>query len=104
MRIDVLTLFPEMFAGVLSSSILRRAREAVRDPATGAVRPPVVSYHLHDIRAYTADKHSKVDQPPFGGGPGMVMQCQPVWDAVRAARGRPAGRRPACSSPPPASR
>ncbi len=99
MRIDVLTLFPEMFAGVLSSSILKRAGEPVRDPATGAVRPPVVSYHLHDIRRWTTDKHGKVDQPPFGGGPGMVLQCQPVWDAVRAVeamdpatRGRPAAR------------
>lgn len=88
MRIDVLTLFPEMFAGVLDSSILKRAAEPVRLPGTGAgtdqVRPPAVSYHLHDIRAYTTDKHGKVDQPPFGGGPGMVMQCGPVWDAVRA--------------------
>jgi len=88
MRIDVLTLFPEMFGSVLGSSILKRAAETVTDPAApddrSRDRPPVVSYHLHDIRAYTADKHQKVDQPPFGGGPGMVIQCQPVWDAVRA--------------------
>ena len=71
MRIDVLTLFPAMFEGVLGASILKRAGEA------GAV-----AYHLHDIRAHTADKHGKVDQPPFGGGPGMVMQCQPVWDCL----------------------
>ena len=84
MRIDVLTLFPEMFAGVLGSSIVKRAADAVRDPATGDVRPPVASYHLHNLRDWTTDKHHKVDQPPFGGGPGMVIQCQPVWDAVRA--------------------
>jgi tRNA (guanine37-N1)-methyltransferase len=85
MRIDVLTLFPEMFPAVLGSSILKRAAEAVKHPKDHAeVRAPVVSYHVHDIRAYTQDKHGKVDQAPFGGGPGMVMQCQPVWDAAVA--------------------
>ncbi len=79
LRIDVLTLFPEMFDSVLGSSILKRA---ARDDE---VRPAPVSYHLTNIRDYTADKHGKVDQPPYGGGPGMVMQCQPVWDAVAAA-------------------
>lgn len=90
MRIDVLTLFPEMFRGVLGSSILKRAAEPIVDPKTKdsaapIVREPVVSYHLHDIRDHTTDKHGKVDQAPFGGGPGMVMQCQPVWDCVQAA-------------------
>lgn len=90
MRIDVLTLFPEMFRGVLGSSILKRAAEPIVDPktkdsASPIVREPVVSYHLHDIRDHTTDKHGKVDQAPFGGGPGMVMQCQPVWDCVQAA-------------------
>lgn len=85
MRIDVLTLFPEMFAGVLGSSILKRAAEPVSLPdRPEQVRPPVVSYHLHNIRDYTTDKHQKVDKPPYGGGPGMVIQCQPVWDAVQA--------------------
>jgi tRNA (guanine37-N1)-methyltransferase len=100
MRIDVLTLFPQMFAGVLGASILKRAAEPIVDPKTKdtsepVVRPPVVSYHLHDIRDYTTDKHGKVDQAPFGGGPGMVMQCQPVWDcvvAVEAMDARPATR------------
>ena len=71
MRIDVLTLFPAMFRGVLDASILQRAADA-----------HAVAYHLHDIRRHTDDKHGKVDQPPFGGGPGMVMQCQPVWDCL----------------------
>lgn len=89
MRIDVLTLFPEMFAGVLDSSILRRASRELPDPAAPddpeRVRAAVVSYHLHNIRDHSADaKHAKVDSPPYGGGPGMVMQCQPVWDAVAA--------------------
>jgi tRNA (guanine37-N1)-methyltransferase len=71
MRIDVLTLFPEMFAGVLASSILKRAQEKTR-----------VSFHLHQLRDYTTDPHKKVDDRPFGGGPGMVIMCQPVIDAV----------------------
>jgi tRNA (guanine37-N1)-methyltransferase len=73
MRIDVLTLFPEMFAGVLASSILKRAADK-----------GLVSYHLHQLRDYTQDPHRKVDDRPYGGGPGMVLLCQPVIDAVRA--------------------
>ena len=99
MRIDVLTLFPEMFVGVLGSSILKRAAEYVPDPSDpqneSKSRPPVVEYHLTDIRDYTENKHGKVDRPPFGGGPGMVMQCQPIWDAVMAVEAqdaRPATR------------
>jgi tRNA (guanine37-N1)-methyltransferase len=91
MRIDVLTLFPEMFQGVLGSSILKRAAQPVADAADPTkIRPPVVSYHLTNIRDYSADKHQKVDQSPYGGGPGMVIQCQPVWDAVRAVEGQEA--------------
>jgi len=73
LRIDVLTLFPEMFPAVFSASILGRAREA-----------GLVSYHTHDIRDFTEDKHNRVDDRPFGGGPGMVMMCQPVFDCVSA--------------------
>lgn len=76
MRIDVLTLFPGMFDGILSASILGRAAVDTAD------RPAPVQYHVTDIRDHTRDRHGKVDQPPYGGGPGMVMQCQPVWDAV----------------------
>jgi tRNA (guanine37-N1)-methyltransferase len=86
MRIDVVTLFPGMFGSVLGSSILERAAKPVANPADpGDVRAPVVSYHLHDPRAFTTDKHGKVDQSPYGGGPGMVLQCQPVYDCVAAA-------------------
>ena len=84
MRIDLLSLFPEMFPPVLGASILGRAPEA-----------GIVSYHLHDIRDWTRDKHRKVDDRPFGGGPGMVMMCQPLVDAVEAverADERPARR------------
>ena len=75
MRIDVLTIFPDLFTGFLSTSIPANAIEA------GAL-----SCHAHDIRAYTENRHRKVDDRPFGGGPGMVMMCQPIWDAVAAAR------------------
>ncbi len=73
MRIDVLSLFPEMFAPVLSASIPGRAQAA-----------GLVEFNLVNIRDYTENKHQKVDDRPFGGGPGMVMMCQPVWDAVLA--------------------
>jgi len=69
MRIDVLTLFPEMFESPLSHSILKRAREA-----------GVVEIVLTNIRDFSKDKHKKVDDRPYGGGPGMVMMCQPVFD------------------------
>ncbi len=68
MRIDVLTLFPEMFESPLSHSILRRAREK-----------EIVEIALSNIRDYAEDKsYHKVDDKPYGGGPGMVMMCQPV--------------------------
>jgi tRNA (guanine37-N1)-methyltransferase len=71
MRIDILTLFPEMFAGVLGTSIPKRAAEK-----------GLVSYHLTNIRYFAVDKHKSVDDKPFGGGPGMVMLCQTIFDAV----------------------
>lgn len=74
MRIDILTLFPEMFPDVLSASIPGRAAEG-----------GFAEYHLHDIREHADNKHRKVDDRPFGGGPGMVMMCQPLHDAVIAA-------------------
>lgn len=73
MRIDILTLFPEMFPGVLDASILGRAAQA-----------NLVEFHLHNIRDWADNKHAKVDDRPFGGGPGMVMMCQPLYDAVMA--------------------
>jgi len=84
LRIDLLSIFPEVFEPVLGSSIGGRARTA------GAVE-----WFAHDIRDYTTDKHQRVDDRPFGGGPGMVMSCQPVWDAVAAVEAmdaRPAAR------------
>lgn len=73
MRIDVLTLFPEVMQPYLSASILGRAQAA-----------GIVDIHLHQLRDWSTDPHHKVDDRPFGGGPGMVLTCQPVMDAVEA--------------------
>ncbi|MEC5422715.1 tRNA (guanosine(37)-N1)-methyltransferase TrmD [Virgibacillus sp. C22-A2] len=73
MHIDVLTLFPEMITGVFNSSILKKAHEKER-----------YSYNLVNIRDYTENKHKKVDDYPYGGGAGMVLTPQPVFDAVDA--------------------
>jgi tRNA (guanine37-N1)-methyltransferase len=70
MRIDILTLFPEMFESPLAHSIIKRAREA-----------EIVEITLTNIRDFTSDKYRKVDDKPYGGGPGMVMMAQPVFDA-----------------------
>lgn len=73
MRVNVLTLFPEMFTAVTESSILGRAGEK-----------GILDIKLINIRDYTLDKHRKTDDTPFGGGPGMVMTAQPVFDALRS--------------------
>lgn len=71
MRIDVLTLFPEVMQPYLAASILGRAQAA-----------GIVEIHTHQLREYSEIPHKKVDDRPFGGGPGMIMACQPVCDAV----------------------
>lgn len=73
MRIDILTLFPEMFADVLHTSILGRACEN-----------GILDFRLHNIRDYSASKHKNTDDYPFGGGAGMVMMAQPVYDCLDA--------------------
>ena len=75
MRIDVFTIFPEYLSGPLGLSLIGRARE--RD---------LVDLRLHDPRDHTDDRHRTVDDTPFGGGPGMVMRPEPLFDAVEAAR------------------
>jgi tRNA (guanine37-N1)-methyltransferase len=75
MRIDILTLFPQMFDGLLSSSIIGRARER-----------GLVDIRLHDIRAYTHDRHHIVDDYPYGGGAGMVLKPEPIFEAVEAIK------------------
>jgi len=74
LRIVILTLFPEMFSGVFSTSILGRACEQ-----------GLLDVRLMDIRPYSASKHKNTDDYPFGGGAGMVMMAQPVMDAMKAA-------------------
>jgi tRNA (guanine37-N1)-methyltransferase len=67
MRIDILTLFPEMFTGILSDSIIKRA-----------IQKQHLEVYTHDIRNYSLDKHRRVDDYPFGGGAGMVMMIEPI--------------------------
>jgi len=73
LQIDILTLFPEMFDGVLNTSILGRARQS-----------GVLSIATHNIRDYTDNKHKKTDDYPFGGGAGLVMMAQPIFDCMEA--------------------
>ncbi|MBI2871121.1 MAG: tRNA (guanosine(37)-N1)-methyltransferase TrmD [Candidatus Omnitrophica bacterium] len=77
MDLVVLTLFPGMFRGPFDESIIRRAREK------GKVRIQIV-----DLRDFTLDRHGKVDDRPYGGGPGMLLSPQPVFSAVRSLKGR----------------
>lgn len=74
-RFDILTLFPQIFSSFVSESLLSKAIDA-----------GLVQIHTHDIRQWTTDKHSKVDDRPFGGGPGMLIQVQPVVDCVEAVQ------------------
>ena len=71
MKVDVLTLFPAMFAGPLDESIVQRAR-------TGGL----LELAIHNLRDYTHDRHKTVDDRPFGGGPGMLLKPEPIFEAV----------------------
>jgi tRNA (guanine37-N1)-methyltransferase len=75
MQFDVLTLFPEIFSGYVSQGLLSKAIES-----------GLVQIDLHDIRNWTLDKHQRVDDRPYGGGPGMVMQVEPVVECVEAVQ------------------
>lgn len=75
MKIDILTLFPEMFENIFSSSIIKRAIEDKK-----------VEINIYNFRDYTTDPHNKVDDTPYGGGAGMVLTCQPIFDCVEAIR------------------
>jgi tRNA (guanine37-N1)-methyltransferase len=83
MRFDVLTLFPAIFDGYLGQSLLKKAIDA-----------GLVDVQLHDLRAWSNDKHNKVDDRPFGGGPGMILRVEPVVDCVESVRAQaqPPGR------------
>jgi tRNA (guanine37-N1)-methyltransferase len=72
-KIDVLTLFPAMFAGPLDESIIKRARDA-----------GLLDLKIHNLRDYTHDRHRTVDDRPFGGGPGMLLKPEPIFEAVES--------------------
>lgn len=76
MRFDILTLFPAMFEGPMTESILKRAQDN-----------NLIQIHYHNIRDYTTDKHKTTDEPPAGGGGGMVMKVEPLVSAIEAVRG-----------------
>jgi tRNA (guanine37-N1)-methyltransferase len=73
MKVDVLTLFPAMFAGPLDESIIKRARTA-----------GLLDLRIHNLRDYAHDRHKTVDDRPFGGGPGMLLKPEPIFEAVEA--------------------
>lgn len=75
MRFDVLTLFPDLFQGYLQQSLLKLA-----------IQRGLVDVNLWNIRDWATDKHRSVDDKPFGGGPGMLMMCQPVFECVEAVQ------------------
>jgi tRNA (guanine37-N1)-methyltransferase len=80
MRFELITIFPDFFAGPLDHGILRRARE------TG-----IVEVHVQDLRVFTKDRHRTVDDRPFGGGEGMVLKPEPLFEAVEHLLGVPVG-------------
>lgn len=75
MRIDILTLFPDMFKNVFEESIVKRAQELGK-----------LEINIINFRDYTDDPHKKVDDTPYGGGAGMVLTCQPIFDCVNALK------------------
>ncbi len=72
MRFDILTIFPSIFDSYFSESIIKRA-----------IAGGKIEIHVHDIRKFSKDKHKKVDDIPYGGGPGMVMTPQPIYDCIK---------------------
>ena len=75
MKIDILTIFPDMFNGAFSESIIKRAIDS-----------KLVEISIHNFRDYTDDPHNKVDDTPYGGGAGMVLMCQPIVDCLESIK------------------
>lgn len=75
MKIDILTLFPEMFTGFLETSIIKRALDE-----------KYVDINVHNFRDYSLDKHKRVDDYPYGGGAGMVLMCEPIFRAIESLK------------------
>jgi tRNA (guanine37-N1)-methyltransferase len=80
MRFDLITIFPEFFAGPLEHGIVRRAHEA-----------RIIDVHIQDLREFSKDRHRTVDDRPFGGGEGMVLKPEPLFEAVESLLGRSVG-------------
>ena len=80
MRFDLITIFPEFFSGPLEHGIVRKAREA-----------GLIEIHVQDLRLFTKDKHRTVDDRPFGGGEGMVLKPEPLFEAVEFLLGDSVG-------------
>jgi tRNA (guanine37-N1)-methyltransferase len=76
MIIDILTLFPDMFTGIINSSIIKRA-----------IEKNLVQINIHDFRDYSLNKHKKVDDTPYGGGAGMLLTIQPIVDCIKSING-----------------
>ena len=90
MRFDLITIFPEFFTGPLDHGVVRRAREA-----------GIVDIHVQDLRSFTHDRHKTVDDRPFGGGAGMVLKPEPLFEAVESLLGHSVGdaSRPTAADP-----
>src|SRR6476620_948088 len=84
MQIHIITIFPDFFRGPLDYGIIRRAREA-----------GLVKIEIHDLRAFTKDKHRTVDDRPFGGGEGMILKPEPIFDCVEFLGVAPKAKRDA---------
>ena len=78
MKFEILTIFPEFFRGPLEHGIVRRAREA-----------GLIELSLHDLRAFTHDRHRTVDDRPFGGGEGMVLKPEPIFECAESLKVAP---------------
>lgn len=90
MRFDLISIFPEFFAGPLEHGIVRRAREA-----------GLIDVRIQDLRGFTRDRHRTVDDRPFGGGEGMVLKPEPLFEAVESLLGQSVGDANAPAPPPP---
>ncbi len=75
MKIDILTLFPEMFQNFTTESIIKRA-----------IDKKIIEVNIIDFRKYSNDPHQKVDDTPYGGGSGMVLMCQPIYDCIESIK------------------
>ncbi|MFH1621647.1 MAG: tRNA (guanosine(37)-N1)-methyltransferase TrmD [Candidatus Omnitrophota bacterium] len=82
MRIDIITIFPDIFNPILGESIIKRAQ-----------KKKLIKIVVHNLRDYSKDKHRKIDDRPFGGGPGMVFRPEPIFDAIKAIKSKSKGRK-----------